>query len=71
MTGVTTSAAAANPVTSAGAPPVRPAAAPRREGAPATPVRRQFVSFLFHKLLPEFRRLPAKRQPAIKQLADV
>jgi chlorite dismutase len=33
-----------------------------RAGAPATPVKRQYVSFLFYKLLPEFRRLPLEEQ---------
>ncbi len=29
---------------------------------PAVPVRRQYVSFLFYKLMPEFRRLPLDQQ---------
>lgn len=31
-------------------------------GPPATPVRRQYVSFAFYKLMPEFRRLPVQQQ---------
>ena len=48
------------PVTQSGKPMA--AAAAQRAGATAAPVRRQYVSFLFYKLLPEFRRLPADQQ---------
>jgi chlorite dismutase len=57
--------------TSASSPPAasavaetgpRPAPGPHRGDAPATPVKRQYVSFLFYKLLPEFRRLPLEQQ---------
>src|SRR4051794_1267281 len=34
----------------------------QRAGGAATPVRRQFVSFAFYKLMPEFRRLPQEQQ---------
>jgi chlorite dismutase len=45
---------------------------PVRGGAPATPVKRQYVSFIFYKLLPEFRRLPAEQQRAmLGQFADL
>jgi chlorite dismutase len=46
----------------------RPAAAPQRQAGATTPVRRQFVSFAFYKLLPEFRRLGVEQQRAL--LAD-
>jgi chlorite dismutase len=51
----------------------RPAGAPqaRSSAVPATPIRRQFVSFVFYKLLPEFRRLPQDQQSAmLSQFAD-
>src|SRR3954471_19757512 len=35
---------------------------PQRGGTPAVPVKRQYVSFQFYKLLPEFRRLPLDQQ---------
>lgn len=37
----------------------RPAGAPT---APATPIKRQYVSFIFYKLQPEFRRLSIEQQ---------
>jgi chlorite dismutase len=47
-------------------------AAPQRTASPPTPARRQFVSFLFYKLLPEFRRLPLDQQRTmLHQLADL
>lgn len=47
--------------------PSRPAA-----GAPAAPIRRQYVSFFFYKLMPEFRRLPQEQQKALLSgLADL
>jgi len=47
-----------------------PAGAPA--SAAAAPVRRQFVSFAFYKLLPEFRRLPEGEQRAmLAGLADL
>jgi chlorite dismutase len=46
-----------------------PAGQPQR--AAATPVRRQYVSFVFYKLQPEFRRLPLEQQRAmLNELAD-
>jgi chlorite dismutase len=43
-----------------------------RAGAPATPVKRQYVSFMFYKLQPEFRRLPLDQQRAmLTQFADL
>ncbi len=42
---------------------VRPHAAPA--GSSSTPVRRQYVSFSFYALLPEFRRLPRAEQAAM------
>ncbi|HVX84821.1 MAG TPA: chlorite dismutase family protein [Phycisphaerae bacterium] len=51
------------------APAARPAHAPAAMPAgarpAAAPVRRQFVSFSFYKLLPDFRRLPADQQRAL------
>jgi chlorite dismutase len=45
---------------------------PSRGGAPATPIKRQYVSFIFYKILPEFRRLPAEQQQAmLKEFADL
>jgi len=52
----------------------RPSHAPSAQGQrPAsTPIRRQFVSFAFYKLQPEFRRLPQDQQHAmLDQLADL
>ena len=48
-------------------PPIR---TPNREAVPPPPahghpVRRQFVSFGFYQLLPEFRRLPLDQQAAM------
>jgi chlorite dismutase len=45
----------------------RPATATQgqRSGGPSTPVKRQYVSFLFYKLMPEFRRLPLEQQRAM------
>jgi chlorite dismutase len=62
---------AAQPIPSA---PGRPGTMPHgaRAGAPATPVKRQYVSFLVYKLLPEFRRLPADQQRTmLTQFAEV
>ncbi len=54
------------------APHARPAGQPQRGAAPAVPVRRQYVSFLFYKLMPEFRRLPLDQQHTmLNQLADL
>jgi len=45
---------------------------PQRGGAPAAPVKRQYVSFLFYKLMPEFRRLPQEQQKAmLNEFADL
>lgn len=53
----------------AASPAARPA--PRSSAVPATPIRRQFVSFAFYKLLPDFRRLPQDQQSAmLSQLAE-
>ncbi len=60
--------AAVNPVNPpAPAVPTRPgygspAAQPSGARGGATPVRRQYVSFVFYKLMPEFRRLPLEKQ---------
>ncbi len=45
-------------------PASRPGHAPQAQptGKPPTPGKRQFVSFSFYKLLPEFRRLPVDQQ---------
>jgi chlorite dismutase len=42
------------------APQGRPSTAGRP--APTTPIKRQYVSFCFYKLMPEFRRLPLEQQ---------
>lgn len=64
---------ASSPVIShrpAGAP--MPHGRPAAAGGPATPVKRQFVSFLFYKLMPEFRRLPLDQQRSmLGQFADL
>jgi len=58
-------------VASSSAPHTRPGAAPQRSGPP-TPVKRQYVSFLFYKLMPEFRRLPKEQQQQmLAQFAEV
>src|SRR4051812_43425270 len=52
----------------------RPSHSPLPHGArpAATPIRRQFVSFAFYKLLPEFRRLPQEQQRTmLNQFADL
>src|SRR4051794_40102733 len=50
----------------------RPTGQPQRGAATATPVRRQYVSFLFYKLMPEFRRLPQEKQrEMLGQFADL
>lgn len=47
-------------------------AAGQPQRAATTPVRRQYVSFAFYKLQPEFRRLPVEQQRAmLNELADV
>src|SRR5438034_219016 len=52
------------------APHTRPAGQPQR--VPSTPVKRQYVSFLFYKLMPEFRRLPQQQQrDMLNQFADL
>ena len=52
------------------APQDRPGMAAR--GAPATPIKRQYVSFLFYKLQPEFRRLSLEQQRTmLQQFADL
>ncbi len=40
-------------------------AAPATQGAAAKPMRRQYISFFFYKLMPEFRRLPQDQQSAM------
>jgi chlorite dismutase len=59
------------------APPSHPSS-PAPAGRPApqaqrpAPARRQYVSFLFYKLLPEFRRLPQEQQRTmLTQFADL
>jgi chlorite dismutase len=43
-----------------------------RAASASAPVKRQFVSFLFYKLLPEFRRLPLEQQRSmLGQFADL
>jgi len=62
---------ATSPGTPAGRPSHSPGAAPQGQRSPATPIRRQFVSFHFYKLLPEFRRLPLDHQrEMLTQFAD-
>ncbi len=56
---------AASVITGAVAHPRAGAQPQRSAGAAPTPVRRQYVSFLFYKLLPEFRRLPMEQQSAM------
>ena len=58
------SSPAGGPAAGAAAHPGRPMGMPAgaRTGGPATPVKRQYVSFLFYKLMPEFRRLPLEQQ---------
>ena len=49
----------------------RPMGQPQRGGAPTAPIKRQYVSFAFYKLMPEFRRLPQEQQRAmLAQFAD-
>lgn len=50
-------------MTSPHLPGAQPARVPG--GAPAVPVRRQYVSFAFYRLLPEFRRLPREQQATL------
>ncbi len=52
---------AVSPV-SGGRPAAGAQAQAARGGGAPTPVRRQYVSFYFYKLLPEFRRLPLDQQ---------
>ena len=72
-----TASTPATPGTPIAPPPAaigRPGHSPLPHGArPATtPVRRQFVSFAFYKLLPEFRRLPQEQQRTMfNQFADL
>ncbi|HUO11038.1 MAG TPA: chlorite dismutase family protein [Phycisphaerae bacterium] len=48
------------------------APAPQGQRPASTPVRRQFVSFAFYKLQPEFRRIPEAHQRAmLNQFADL
>ena len=44
-----------------------PQGRPASTGAPSTPVKRQYVSFHFYKLMPEFRRLPQDQQSSMLQ----
>jgi chlorite dismutase len=54
----------------AGRPGTMPQGA--RAASASAPVKRQFVSFLFYKLLPEFRRLPLEQQRSmLAQFADL
>ena len=50
-------------------PAGRPGAAPQTSAAEqrsgSKPARRQFISFYFYKLMPEFRRLPQEQQAAM------
>lgn len=57
------------PATSAISPAAIAAPSPGQATAtrPATPAPRQYVSFSFYKLLPEFRRLPLQQQHAMLQ----
>ena len=61
------------PTSSAPLPPMaagatgRPATAGQPQRAATPPIRRQFVSFVFYKLMPEFRRLSADQQSAMLQ----
>jgi chlorite dismutase len=64
--------------TSTPAPAVPPTGRPGHAPAPhgvrpaSTPVRRQYVSFMFYKLQPEFRRLPQEQQRTmLNQFADL
>src|ERR1700744_3402008 len=53
-------------------PHARPASAPQGQRPASAPVRRQYVSFSFYKLDPEFRRQPIEHQRvALNQLADL
>jgi chlorite dismutase len=54
-----------SPAISSGRPSHATGAAAQRQGSSAVPVRRQYVSFLFYKLVPEFRRLPQEQQRAM------
>jgi chlorite dismutase len=66
--------APATPVSPSAPPAGRPGHSPLPHGArpAATPVRRQFVSFAFYKLQPEFRRLPQEQQRTmLSQFADL
>src|SRR5437764_689369 len=58
MSDPTTSTQPIHPATPTG----RPSPGAQRSATPATPVRRQYVSFVFYKLQPEFRRLPQDQQ---------
>lgn len=62
MTNVTNSVATPASANIAGGSTARPAEAPQRGSAPATVAKRQYVSFMFYKLMPEFRRLPVEQQ---------
>jgi chlorite dismutase len=54
----------------AGGHAARPVTA--RAGVSAAPVKRQYVSFAFYKIQPEFRRLPAEQQKAmLGEFADL
>lgn len=56
-----------NPASPSSVAPGRPAVAgaPQGQRPAATPIRRQYVSFAFYKLLPEFRRLPESEQTTL------
>jgi len=60
------------PPAAGSSPAGRPGAAPQpQKSSAAPPVRRQYVSFVFYKLLPEFRRLPQDQQHSmLSQFAD-
>ncbi len=70
----TTPPAPTTPTTPTTPPAGRPGHSPLPQGArpAATPIRRQFVSFAFYKLLPDFRRLPQEQQRSmLNQFADL
>ncbi|HEY4328733.1 MAG TPA: chlorite dismutase family protein, partial [Phycisphaerae bacterium] len=49
----------------------RPSPQAQRGGAAPAPIRRQYVSFAFYKLMPEFRRLPLDQQRSmLNQFAE-
>src|ERR1035437_298020 len=49
-----------------------PATTTQSQRPPASPIKRQYVSFAFYKLMPEFRRLPQDQQRSmLTALADL